>query len=111
MIQMRLLIIYIFLVILVTFMSGCKTLDVRGDTVYQIYPQDGYAEETQISNSCPIDAYEPKTINILDEKMQGVICIPEAQAAEYRRKHNKECQDRLILEQMKEENGKINSSK
>ena len=95
--------------ILILFVSSCKTLDVKGDTVYQIYPKDNYAEEMVIAESCPLEPSEPVTISILDPKLQGVVCIPEDQAMEYRRKHNKECADRLI-EQKKLEAQRVQNS-
>lgn len=96
-------------ILFITFLflfQACKTLDVKGDTVYQIYPQDNYAEEMVIAESCPVLPSEPVTISILDPNLQGVVCIPEAQAMEYRRKHNKECQDRLIEQRKNIENNK-----
>lgn len=106
---MRLLIIYISLFVLAFLIFGCKTLDVKGDTVYQIWPQDGYAEEMQIAESCPVEPTEPVTINLLDQKMSGVICIPYDQAMKYKRKHNKECADRLIEQQKMEASKNVES--
>lgn len=74
--------------LLVLFLSSCK-IDLVGDKVAKIYPVDGYADVATIVESCPlkIGTIEEKSIN----ELQGWVCVPESQAAKYRRDYSKDC--------------------
>lgn len=70
------------------FLTGCK-LEVVGDQFAKIYPKDKYADVATISERCPLKANTVQKVNI--EDLSGWVCMPEEQAAKYRREYNSEC--------------------
>ncbi len=72
------------------FLVGCK-LEVVGDKVAKVYPDDGYADIAEILEQCPMKATTVKKVPL--SELSGWICIPEAQAAKYRREYNSECKE------------------
>lgn len=76
---------YLFLLL---FLSGCG-VNIIGDEVARIYPDDGYGDVTTIKNACPVEITEVTQRPL--SSFSGWVCIPEKQFTKYRREWESEC--------------------
>lgn len=89
-------------------MVGCKEVKLVGDLFCKIYPQDNYADCTNVLEQKPVKVTDPVEHPMSD--LSGFVCVPEKQFAKYRRAYEsgQEMQTALEVVQQKLEQKRSN---